>query len=84
MFDDEKKLYGIIHGGLENDIKVYKPKEFAKLINVTVGTLQRWDRTGILKAKRTPTDRRYYTNDDLVNYLTASKKNNIERDEMTC
>ena len=39
----------------------YKPKDFAELIGVSVKTLQRWDREGILKANRTPTNRRYYT-----------------------
>lgn len=43
----------------------YKPKEFAALLNVTVKTLQRWDRTGVLKAYRLPTNRRYYTEDHL-------------------
>ena len=43
------------------NIKNYKPKEFAELLGVSVKTLQRWDREGILKANRTPTDRRYYT-----------------------
>ena len=38
----------------------YKPKDFAELLNVSVKTLQRWDRDGTLNAKRTPTDRRYY------------------------
>ena len=46
----------------------YKPKEFAELINVSVKTLQRWDREGILKAHRTPTDRRYYTYDQYLAY----------------
>lgn len=39
----------------------YKPKDFAKLIGVSVKTLQRWDNEDILKALRTPTNRRYYT-----------------------
>ena len=39
----------------------YKPKDFAELLGVSVKTLQRWDRDCILVAKRTPTDRRYYT-----------------------
>ncbi len=30
----------------------------------TTGTLQRWERKGILKAKRMPTNRRYYTSED--------------------
>lgn len=43
---------------------VYKPKEFSKLINRSVNTLQRWDRDGILTAHRTSTNRRYYTLED--------------------
>ena len=43
------------------NITNYKPKEFAELLGVSVKTLQRWDREGILKANRTPIDRRYYT-----------------------
>lgn len=39
----------------------YKPKDFAKLLNVSVKTLQRLDSDNILKAFRTPTNRRYYT-----------------------
>ena len=39
----------------------YKPKYFAELLGVSVKNFQRWDRENILKAKRTPTDRRYYT-----------------------
>lgn len=39
----------------------YKPKEFAKLLNVSVKTLQRCDRDKILVAKRTLTDRHYNT-----------------------
>ena len=31
-----------------------RPHEFAKEIGVSVETLRRWDRTGKLKAKRTP------------------------------
>ena len=38
----------------------YKPKDFAELLGVSVKTFQRWDRENILKAKRIPTDRRYY------------------------
>ena len=41
--------------------KMYKPKEFAKLLGVSVKTLQRWDNHNILHAHRSPTDRRYYT-----------------------
>jgi len=47
----------------------YKPKDFAELLNVSVKTLQRWDREGILKAFRTPSDRRYYTHKQYVDYM---------------
>lgn len=43
----------------------YKPKEFAEMLGVSVKTLQRWDKQGKLKAYRTPTDRRYYTDTQL-------------------
>ena len=49
-----------------SNITNYKPKDFAELLGVSVKTLQRWDREGILKANRTPTDRRYYTYDHIV------------------
>lgn len=29
----------------------YKPKDFAELLNVSVKTLQRWDRDGVLKLR---------------------------------
>ena len=44
-----------------SNITNYKPKDFAELLGASVKMLQRWDREGILKANRTPTDRRYYT-----------------------
>ena len=44
-----------------SNITNYKPKEFAELLGVSVKTLQRWDREGTLTANRTPTNRRYYT-----------------------
>ena len=46
----------------------YKPKDFADLLGVSVKTLQRWDREGILKAYRTPTNRRFYTYDQFLKY----------------
>ena len=35
------------------------------MLGVSVKTLQRWDKQGKLKAYRTPTDRRYYTDTQL-------------------
>ena len=53
---------------LNKHIINYKPKDFAELLNVSVKTLQRWDREGILKAKRTHTNRRYYTYNQYLEY----------------
>jgi putative resolvase len=46
--------------------QIYKPKQFAQMIGCSVSTLQRWDREGILKAYRTPTNRRYYTHEQYL------------------
>lgn len=46
-----------------------KPKEMAKRLNVTVQTLQNWDKKGTLKAHRTPTNRRFYTEDQYAQYI---------------
>lgn len=47
----------------------YKPNEFAKLIGVSIKTLQRWDVNGKLPAFRTPGDRRYYTHEQYLKYV---------------
>lgn len=46
-----------------------RPHEFAKELNVSAETLKRWDRTGYLPAKRTPSNRRYYTDSCKEAYL---------------
>ncbi|MFI3283448.1 MAG: IS607 family transposase [Erysipelotrichaceae bacterium] len=53
-------------------MKIYKTGEFAELIGVTITTIQRWDRSGKLKAYRTPTNKRYYTHEQLQSYLGQS------------
>ena len=58
------------------NITNYKPKDFAELVGVSVKTLQRWDREGILKSNRTPTNRRYYTYDQYLQF----KGINVETD----
>ena len=57
------------------NITNYKPKDFAELLGVSVKTLQRWDRDGILKANRTPTDRRYYTYDQYLQFKGIQTEN---------
>lgn len=59
------------------NITNYKPKDFAELLGVSVKTLQRWDRDGILKANRTPTDRRYYTYDQYLQFKGINTDNDI-------
>ena len=54
---------------------MYKPKEMADLIGVSVPTLQRWDREGVLKAHRTPTNRRYYTKEQYLKYINEPIEN---------
>ena len=54
--------------------KTYAPREFGKLIARTTQTLQRWDRRGILKAHRTPTNRRYYTHDQYLQVIGQKAK----------
>lgn len=47
------------------EMNTYMVTEFARLVGVSVKTLQRWDREEKLKSKRTMTNRRYYTDEDL-------------------
>ena len=58
--------------------KQYKINEFAKMINVSVRTLERWDNEGTLKAFRTPTDRRYYTHTQYLAYIGESLHGKIK------
>ena len=48
--------------------------DIAKRLGVSVKTLQRWDREGILVAKRNPNNRRYYTEDQYLEYIGSSNK----------
>lgn len=59
-------------------MSIYKVGEFAEKVGVSISTLQRWDRTNVLKSKRTPTNQRYYTDEDLnkVLNLEAETKSN--------
>ena len=56
-------------------MKQYKVGQFAKLLNVTVKTLQNWDKQGTLKAYRTPTNQRFYTEEQLNQVLNLSNNN---------
>lgn len=58
-----------------SNITNYKPKDFAELLGISVKTLQCWDREGILKANRTPTDRRYYTYNQYLQFKGVNTEN---------
>ena len=62
-----------------SNITNYKPKDFAKLLGVSVKTLQRWDREGTLKANRTLTDRRYYTYDQYLQFKGIHSENDTRQ-----
>ena len=54
----------------------YTTGQFAKLIGKHPNTLRNWDKKGVLKARRTPTGYRYYTDQhlkDLGLYELVSK-----------
>lgn len=56
-------------------MKILKPKEVSEQLNVTVWTLQEWDRKGKLKAFRNPkTNRRYYTDEQIMEFLGVKKQ----------
>jgi len=56
-------------------MKILKPKDVSERLNVTVWTLQEWDRKGKLKAFRNPkTDRRYYTEEQIDDFLGIRKQ----------
>ena len=63
-------------------MKRYKIGEFAKLLNVTVKTLQNWDKQGTLKAYRTPTNQRFYTEEQLNQVLNLSNNNQNKKQRL--
>lgn len=50
-------------------MQIYKINEMSQKLGVSIKTLQRWDNSGKLKAKRTPTGRRYYTEEQYLFYM---------------
>jgi putative resolvase len=54
--------------------RTYKPAEFASLVGRTPQTLRLWDKKGLLSAKRTPGNQRYYTDADLQKALNLDIK----------
>ena len=50
-------------------MRIFKPGQFALIIGVSINTLRRWDNEGILPAHRTPKRTRFYTEEDVENYM---------------
>ena len=63
---------------------MYTPAQFARRVNVSVKTIQKWDRLGILPAKRTITNRRYYTDEDLSAALRIPRVPSVRRTVAYC
>lgn len=57
--------------------KIYKPKEFASMLGVSVLTLQRWDNEGKLIAYRNPKGRRYYKETQYREYMGFQHENKV-------
>lgn len=58
-------------------MSILKPKDVAKILNVSQKTLQRWDKDETLVAFRNPKNRRYYTQEQIDLFL--GKKNNKQK-----
>lgn len=56
-----------------------KPKDVAKILNITVRTLQSWDRQGLLPALRTPAGRRWYSEEQINKFLNKENSRNNEK-----
>ncbi len=61
--------------------KIYKPKEFAKMIGVTMQTLRNWEKSGYIESNRTVSNRRYYTDEQYKKCLNIGKYEGRQEDE---
>lgn len=71
MINHVEKIFRISEA---TKMRIYKIGDAAKYIGYKPNTLQRWDREGKLKAHRTPTNCRYYTQEQLDNWLNSTQK----------
>lgn len=58
---------------------LFKLNQAAKYLNVHTHTLQQWDRDGKLVANRNANNRRYYTKEQLDNFLNQSSSTKTNR-----
>lgn len=57
----------------KTDATMITQQNMAERLGVTARTLSNWDRQKILIARRTPTNRPFYTEDDYVKFINDSK-----------
>ena len=55
-------------------LKILKPKEVCELLHISIRTLQRWDNNDRLKAFRNPCNRRFYTEEQINDFIKRCKK----------
>lgn len=60
-------------------MKKYKISEFAELLNVSTRTLRRWDNDGKLIAYMTPTEDRFYTEEQYKVYMGIPMENQVRK-----
>lgn len=65
-------------------MKIYKLSEFANRINSKPRTLIHWDNTAVLKANKTKTGRRYYTEEQALEYLGIPLKRVATKTVLYC
>lgn len=57
---------------LMKNVKRYKTQEVCSILGICYKTLYRYDKMGILKARRTATNRRFYLAEDIEEFLKKS------------
>ena len=67
------------------DLKTYSLKEAAQILGVSVRSLQRWDKQGIIKCIKTPRGRRKLPESELKRLLQDMRKTkNVKVEKLSC
>lgn len=59
---------------MNNSETIYKPKDVAKILGVTTKTLINWEKSNKLVAYRSPTNRRFYKQDQIDEILGIKRE----------
>ena len=57
---------------LVKNIKRYKPEEVCEILNICYKTLYRYDKNNVLRARRSPTNRTFYLESDIQDFIKRS------------